>query len=222
MTSPTWQHRSFLTSLPITRTINIYSWTRHHWENPRTQGWGWSTPPAPQRLKTDYVRRVREVATQWPHPPPPGQHDTAPRGLPWAYSSSSRKREPREDIQLLQHCESVHGILYSGCALQHLCGICRAWPMGIWLRWRRGKGLTTTRTWILADHFHTWSVQVVVTNRSFAPMQSQEVSSIWPSNSAGCLIQALKGRTFLALEPDLSPPRKASWVTVWFTVKGSF
>lgn len=38
-----WQHRSFLTLLPITRTTNKYLWIRHHWENPTTCGWGWST-----------------------------------------------------------------------------------------------------------------------------------------------------------------------------------
>lgn len=42
--SPTWQHRLFLTSFPLTRRkTNSYSLTRHHWENSRTWMWGWST-----------------------------------------------------------------------------------------------------------------------------------------------------------------------------------
>lgn len=38
-----WQHRSFLPLLTLPRrTTNNYSWSRHHYENPRTQGWGWA------------------------------------------------------------------------------------------------------------------------------------------------------------------------------------
>lgn len=43
MMSPRWQHSSFLTSLSlIRRAAKSYSRTRHSWESPRTQGWGWS------------------------------------------------------------------------------------------------------------------------------------------------------------------------------------
>ena len=44
---------------------------------------------------------------------------------------------------------------------------------------------------------------------------------VWLDNSAGFLIQALKGRTFPVLEPDLSSPRKTGWVLVWLTAKCS-
>jgi len=43
VTSLRWWHRLFLTLLPLTKRTNNYSRKRHHWENPRTQKWGWST-----------------------------------------------------------------------------------------------------------------------------------------------------------------------------------
>ena len=57
-----------------------------------------------------------------------------------------------------------------------LCGICRVWPMGTWLRQRRGKDSTTIRTWILADHFPTCSVEIAVPTSSLAHVQTQELS----------------------------------------------
>lgn len=39
VTSPWWWHRWFLTLLPFNITVIINSWSRYHWENPRTWGW---------------------------------------------------------------------------------------------------------------------------------------------------------------------------------------
>ena len=94
MMPPRWQHRSFVTSLPLTRTTSNYSRTRHHWENPRTQG----EAEAPLH-HTDQDRRISRVkaaaAKCWPHcrtAPPPGQHSTTWRGVLWASSSPSGKK----------------------------------------------------------------------------------------------------------------------------------
>lgn len=65
VTSPWWQHRWFLTSLPLPRTTGLYSRTWHDWQNPITQGWGRSTDWTLE-TKTDCVKRVREGATCGP------------------------------------------------------------------------------------------------------------------------------------------------------------
>ena len=68
VTTPWWQDMWFLTSLPLTRTTNLYSKAWHAWENPRTQGRGGSTH-CTSETKTDCIRRVREAASCGPHCP---------------------------------------------------------------------------------------------------------------------------------------------------------
>lgn len=69
--SPRWWHRLFPASVPLIRsTTNNSSRVRHHWEDPRTWVWGWSTP-APQGPRQVCIRRVREVATCRFHCPSP-------------------------------------------------------------------------------------------------------------------------------------------------------
>lgn len=66
--------------LPLTRTTN--SWTRHHCENPRIQGWGWNTPHLHiTETQRACLIKVREAATLKPHRPPPSQGSTTWRGL---------------------------------------------------------------------------------------------------------------------------------------------
>lgn len=70
MTSPRWQFKLFLISLPFTRrTISNYLKIRYHKENRRKWEWGWSPPPSV--TKTDHIRRGREAATSWPYCPSP-------------------------------------------------------------------------------------------------------------------------------------------------------
>lgn len=65
--SSRWQCRLFPTSVPLTRrAASNLPWTRYHCENPRTWGWGWSTPRNSETEK-DHIRRVRGATTLWPH-----------------------------------------------------------------------------------------------------------------------------------------------------------
>lgn len=65
MASPRWWHRLFLTSISPTRTTtNIYSRTKHYWEDPRTWGWTWSTHHLRDQEK-NCIQRLRGAATHW-------------------------------------------------------------------------------------------------------------------------------------------------------------
>ena len=62
---------AYLSPPAITRrTVNNYSWTRYHWENPRTWECSWSTPNITE-TKTDHIGKVRGAATCGPHGPSP-------------------------------------------------------------------------------------------------------------------------------------------------------
>ena len=63
MTSPRWQHRSFLTFLPIRKTIHAQHTTERTLEH---RGEAEGPPPPPPRTgktKTNCIRRVRGGAT---------------------------------------------------------------------------------------------------------------------------------------------------------------
>ena len=105
--------------------------------------------PAPQRPRP-HIRRVRGAAACWQLCLLPGLVSITLRGRPWAYGSSSGKREPRVHIQLplwVPSWEPPTLVMPHGDCR----GTCRTWPLGIWLWWRGGEGLATTSTQILAD-----------------------------------------------------------------------
>lgn len=60
--SPTWYHRSFLTSFPLQRkTTNNSSSTRYQYENYRTEEWDWITT----KTKHNCSRKIKETDTYW-------------------------------------------------------------------------------------------------------------------------------------------------------------
>ena len=204
MTSSRWQHRSFLTLFSLTRRTNNYSQRRHHWENPRTFGWGWRTPCTIE-TKTGGIRRVRGAATCSPHCPSPrpawhrGEISPKPLVPPVA-------KEAHMDIQLSQHC----GFFLARPSLVLPHGDCR----GIW------------RTWPLRisschnQHSDLGGPSSYVQCPSSSPSQPlcpSAESSHWHrltwelSGVQVCLIWVLKQR-YLALEPGLSPRMQGSWV----------
>lgn len=116
--SPRFQHRLFLTSLPLIGTTNKDSRTRRHGENPRTQGWGWSTPPLypmPQRpghtelegKKSSYTLNALLLCQARPHEDASPELPDLPVG-----------REPKGN----NHCGSLGRSLYSDLAPQGLQG----------------------------------------------------------------------------------------------------
>ena len=138
MISLRWWHRSFLTSFPLTRTAIISSRTKHHWENPRTWEWAWSTP----QDHIDQIRRVSKVPTF--------HHIVSPSG------SVAPPRELSPETQIAQEGKENS----EGKTSPHFMGIMGPFlrspysdlvPLGIWLWGRGGKGLATTNTWILAE-----------------------------------------------------------------------
>ena len=146
--------------LPFTRrTTNSSSRTRQNWETPRT--WGW--------LK--HQGRLHEKAQRSSYAltaPPPGQHGTTQRGLPWASSSPSGKREPTGTTST----PSTVGCFAGSPTLTLLHGdfreICWVQPLGIWM-WR-GDGPATS-TWIVADRVHNCSAQVIIPIRVCSPSE---------------------------------------------------
>lgn len=116
------QYRLFLTLLPFTRTTtNIYSKTRHHSENPRTQDEA-EAPPVPLR-----PGRLHQKGKEQPHTDciarPPGQCSTTQRGLLLTPSSSSRQRAPQSNDQPPPALCITFESPYSVLAPQRLQGI---------------------------------------------------------------------------------------------------
>lgn len=80
--SPRCWHRSFLTLCSLTeRTVNNYSRTRQHWENPRMWGWSWSTPGTSD-ITTDWIRRWEKLLHANGTAPPADRHRVMQKGPP--------------------------------------------------------------------------------------------------------------------------------------------
>lgn len=97
-------------------------------------GWDWSSA----ETKTDYIRRVRGIATYHLHDWPTGRHSMKPRCLLWAYCSSSGKKELRVDIQSHQHCGFPFGSPYSSLTPWGLWGILQgltSWNLIVTEKW---------------------------------------------------------------------------------------
>lgn len=133
---------SFLTLIPFTRRItNNCSRIRHHLENPKTQRVRLKHPSTAQRqTKTGCIRRVRGVVIGWPPSPPPGQHNTTQRGLPWVIIPSSGKREPRGDNQHPPQMGLFCRRLYSDLISQGLQGNTWQWTTGNVAMMEKGWG----------------------------------------------------------------------------------
>lgn len=67
---------------------------RHHWENPTTQGQGWSTPQ--HHSDKDCIRRVGEAALCWLRLSLLRASRHIQKGLPWASGFSMGKEDPEE------------------------------------------------------------------------------------------------------------------------------
>lgn len=172
---PRWQHRLFLTSLPITRTINNFSWIRQH-ERILTHGNKPEVPCCTTETKTVSIE-VRGVAT------PPGQLSTTLRGLLWVYGSSGGKREPRSDIQILGFFMGVPTLVSHSRDHRKYVGL-NHWE-GIWLEQRSGEGFQATSIHIVENQFPACKIQVVVLTSDFADLQNQGRSVVWPGNQWG-------------------------------------
>lgn len=114
--------------------------------------------------------------------PLPPQAGIEPRSLPWAYSSSSEKREPGS--QLPQGCGSLFGSSHSSVAPWGLQGNLWGLTTKHLIVTEKDERFATTSTWILADQIPTYSPQLVVPLGGFAHLQSQDSRTVWPGNSA--------------------------------------
>ena len=135
-------------------------------------------------------------------------------GLPWAYSSSSGKREPRVDIQLTRCCGSLVGNPH--------CGLTLTWTAeeSAGLEQREsdydGEGgrACNTSTWILVEQVSTSSAQVVVQPAALPICRAKTMHHL--TREVGgvqvCLTWVPRWKAFPALEPGLFPPRSGSWV----------
>lgn len=140
VTSPRRWHRSFPISLALIRTTNNYLSTSKPTERILEQAALYHGSQDRLHLKW---RRC------WLHCPLPGQHTTLWRTAPpWAFRSSSGKREAGRDSE---HCHPQHCVLfwlcechYSKLALWDCRGIFWAQSMGIWPGWRKGERVATT------------------------------------------------------------------------------
>lgn len=108
--SSRWQHRSFLTTVPLTRRpTRHHPQTGHDYENAWIQRWSeialWTT-----EIKKDHVIRVVGRTTLWLHCPSPRQSHL--RGPYWAYSFSSG-----EEIYQSEHPLPPKSGCFPGCPL---------------------------------------------------------------------------------------------------------
>ena len=213
MTSQRWQHKLLLISLSLTRRkTNNYSRTRYSQENSTTSGWGWSTPCITE-TKTDCTGKVREATTHWLHCPSPRpvQHhrEVSPEPL-------IPPVEKRTWWALLpQHCRSLCSSPYTDLTPRGLQGNLWGSTTGNLTVTEKGRVLTTTSTWILADWVHTCSAQVVISTSSFAHLQNQVGSTLWWRNSAGCWLLNLNPltRNFARPRAQFAQSQVRSWIT---------
>lgn len=134
--SSRWQHRSFLTFLPITRITNKYLWIRHRWENSTTCGWSWSISCS----TSDCIIKVREAVTCWPHCPSPRLGKHSPEKFPLRLFFLWWEKRTRVDIQLSQHCKWLLGSPYSSLAPHRLQEILLSFTTRNWIMTQKRKG----------------------------------------------------------------------------------
>lgn len=122
--------------------------------------------------KTDRVRRLRGLATCCLLHSSPGWPSTTLRGLPWAYSSSRRKRKPRMDIQLPQCCGSHLGSPHSDLTPQGLQENLWGPSTGDQIVMEKRGGACNNQHSDLADRVPTCSSQVVISTGSFGHLHN--------------------------------------------------
>lgn len=86
----TWQHRLFLTLLPLRGTTNLFR-KKIPPRKPLNMGWAEAhSPRTPKRSR----QTTLEGWEKWPHYPLPGQQNTMKRGLHWVSVSPEGKENP--------------------------------------------------------------------------------------------------------------------------------
>lgn len=183
--SPRWKHSSSLTLLHLIRTTtDIYSRTRQHLQNPRVQGWGWSTPCI-SRTKTDQIRRVRGALTEPPLPRRAPHHtERSPLSL-WfpQWEKRTKRGKPVSPSTVGSFVGACTLISHHGDCSGICSGICNAGNLTVMEK--RG-GLATTGTHILSGQVHPCSAEVLIPTSSFAHLQNQVGVALWPRNLVGC------------------------------------
>lgn len=174
------QHRSFCFVRPRKKNK---TWTRHHWENPRICRRGLSNTLQPETV-TDCARRVREMATWWPHCPSPRPVKHHKLRSLQAYGSSSEEKEPRLGNQphpspRCLHCGSFCGSCHYDVTPWRL----QSAATGNLTVIDNGEEPPTTSTGILTDWVHTCSVHVIFPTSGFTHLQNQVGGALWSRNS---------------------------------------
>lgn len=120
LTSSKWQHRSFLTSLSLTRrSTSNYPQTRHYCETPEPQEGGWNTS-MDSRDQEGVIKMLRGTGSEWIYSPL-DQRRSVLRGVSWAYSFSTRKKRPQGKHPAFQNCQTPLGSLLTGVS-GGICG----------------------------------------------------------------------------------------------------
>lgn len=176
----------------LTKTANDYSRTRHYWENPRMQGWGWRSSGTTET--NCYIRSIRgggrlPVDHTWSSPRLVQQHMERPplslqffqwekRTWGWGWGWGRGGKPATLSVYGNKHLlwnhtpgtagESVGLNLY-GSARDQEEGKCLQQP--------------APRSW---QRPHLFSVQVINPSSSFAHWQQQDGGALWPGNLKRC------------------------------------
>ena len=157
------------------------------------------------------------------HPPPPGGHDTTPRvshekSSSWGKQSQGWTRSASSVVSPSVSFSIQAVPPGGGGSLWNLQGLTN----GNLIETKKGEGLYNNQNLDLGRPLSYLQCGNSSTNQQLGSRADPRVEfPVWPGNSAGFLSQALKGRTFPVLEPDLSPSRKRRWLIVWLTAKCS-
>lgn len=139
-TSSRWQHKPFLTSVPLTRwsSISNYPETRHHCENPET-GEETEEPSCIKETEKDHTIKVRGMAIFWSHCPSSRPAHCNTKQFFLSHNLSSGKKENlRGRSSFPRIAEYSLGNLL-GSHFTGITGIvCNPPPLGIRHRWWRG------------------------------------------------------------------------------------
>lgn len=143
-----WWHRSFLTSIPLTRRLTSNSpYTGHYSGNPSPHSGCWSTCPTKQQPRRTTLWRYEEGLHSDHIASPLGWQITTQRAPSWTYSFSSGKTDPRGGHLALPAYGLLPGMLTLVSPLgDHWRN--RAWPLGM-EKGEWGLQQTAVRFWWL-------------------------------------------------------------------------